>query len=232
MALRSQAIQKWWPTTQSLDLVEGAVEVVAGAVEAEVRRFVGGEAVVASWESFASLDAAIGRASEFANVPTFYLVLPSRSRWTVLWNNSFLCDGYDSLCWCLASRHRLTTLHWSAHDETTTFQPGAMFCHRSWVAEALAERFVQVAREDARWLFRQKGTPIPEEDLDSYQARRKRDRLNEAALSGLLARLGAAPWDESFYALPERRVFVIERRQAPATVKRRSRAEVIGARMG
>ena len=37
--------------------------------------------------------------SVFTNVSTCYLVLPTHSRWTVRWNNSFLCDGYDSLCW-------------------------------------------------------------------------------------------------------------------------------------
>jgi hypothetical protein len=40
----------------------------------------------------------------------------------VLWNNSFLCDGYDSLCWCLTSHHDLTTIHW-AHAGTTVRQP-------------------------------------------------------------------------------------------------------------
>ncbi len=91
MNLRSESIRRWWPTTQSLDLVEGAVEAVAAAVETEVGRFLKDEVVLTSWEGFPLLDAAFQAAPEFANVPTFYLVLPSRSRWTVLWNNSFLC---------------------------------------------------------------------------------------------------------------------------------------------
>src|SRR5262245_38651700 len=125
MHLRSDSIQRWWPTTQSLGLVEGPVEAVAAAVETELRRILRGERVVTFWEAYTSLDAAFQAAPEFANVPTFYLVLPSRSRWTVLWNNSFLCDGCDSLCWCLTKNHRLITMHWLAHDKWTTFQSGA-----------------------------------------------------------------------------------------------------------
>ena len=80
MQLRSESIRNWWPTTQSLDLVEGPVEAVAAGVETEVKRFLKGEAVATSWESFPSLDATLQAAPEFANEPTFCLVLPSRSR--------------------------------------------------------------------------------------------------------------------------------------------------------
>jgi hypothetical protein len=227
MSLRSESIQKWWPTTQSLDLVEGSLEAVAAAVETEVRRFLIREAVVASWETFADLDAAFRAAAEFANVPTFYLVLPSRSRWTVLWNNSFLCDGYDSLCWCLTQNHGLTTVHWSAHDEWTTFQSGAAFNHRRLEGATMIERSVSASQEDKRWLFFEAGTPLPEEDRAAYGAKRKRDRLNEALMSRLLLRLGASPWSEEFYALPEQPSFVVRRPRPPSTVLRRSRSEVV-----
>jgi hypothetical protein len=50
MELRSDSIRKWWPTTQSLDLVEGPVEAVAHGVETEVKRFVDGESVATSWD--------------------------------------------------------------------------------------------------------------------------------------------------------------------------------------
>ena len=136
--LRTGALSQWWPTTQSLDLVEGSVAEVAAAVHTEMSRVLKGIELEASWERFANLDAAFRVATEFANVPTWYLVLPSRSRWSVLWNNSFLCDGYDSLCWCLTSNHKLTTIHWSAHDQMTSFQPGATFHHRHWHPSSVA----------------------------------------------------------------------------------------------
>ena len=230
MEARSEVIRRWWPTTQSLDLVEGAVETVAAGVETEVGRFVGGEPVATSWERFEGLDAAFRAAPDFANVPTFFLVLPSRSRWSVLWNNSFLCDGYDSLCWCLTKNQGFTTVHWSAHDEWTTFQSGACFQHRRREGSTVVERIVQVMQEDKRWLFHESGPTLPEEDVGSYRARRKRDRLNEELVARLLARLGASPWSEEFYAVPERRCFVLRRLQPPATIIRRPASEVVRAR--
>jgi hypothetical protein len=230
MPLRSETIQRWWPTTQSLDLVEGSIEVVAAAVHAEVTRFVAGQALAATWMVFPDLDLAFTAAGDFANVPTCYLVLPTRSRWSVLWNNSFLCDGYDALCHCLTMNHRLTTLHWSAHDEWTTFQSGAMFHHRCRVGEATIERSVHVVQTDRQWSFHQFGEALPEEDVGAYAAKRKRDRFNEALAHGLLARLGAEPWSDGFYALAEQRCFMLRRTSPPASIISRSREEVIRRR--
>jgi hypothetical protein len=168
-------------------------------------------------------------APEFANVPTVYVILPTRSRWTVLWNNSFLCGGYDSLCWCLTKNHGLTTVHWSAHDGWTTFQSGACFIHRQRVGGELVERSVSVAQEDRRWLFCATGQPLPEEDVSWYEARRKRDRLNEEHMAQLLGRLGAFPWSEEFYAVGESQFFLLRRVRAPETIIRRPTSEVVRA---
>lgn len=226
MQLRSEQIRRWWPTTQALDLVEGTMEVVAAAVQAEVSRFVNGH-VLGAWESFPDLDRAFAAAGDFANVPTCYLVLPTQSRWCVLWNNSFLCDGYDALCHCLALNHRLTTLHWSAHDHTTVFQAGAMFHHRRWADGGMVERSVHVGANDGRWSFHQSGDALPEEEPGSYTAKRKHDRFNEALAVRLLAKLGAEPWSDGFYALAEQRCFLLRRTSLPATIVRRPRQEVV-----
>lgn len=167
---------------------------------------------------------------EFANVPTWFVALPTRSRWVVLWNNSFLCDGYDSLCWCLTRNHGLTTVHWSAHDTTTTFQPGAAFHHRRRDGEALVERSVSCSATDGRWAFAERGEPLPEEDLSGYGARRKRDRLDERRVAALLARLGAEPWAEGFYEVADRPCFVVRRTAPPATVHTRPPAAVVARR--
>lgn len=227
-SLRSEVIQKWWPTTQSLDLVEGSTRDVAAALETELRRFLAGEPVAGDWKHGLTLDQAFREADDFANVPTVFLVLPTRSRWSVLWNNSFLSNGYDSLCHCLTLRHGLTSVHWSAHDVTTTFQAGATFCHRRLAAGAVHERTVAIAREDARWSFFQSGEPLPEEAVEDYSARRVRDRLDEHGMTRLLGRLGAHPWQDDFYALGEQPVFVARRTHPPATVSRKSRDRVLG----
>jgi hypothetical protein len=93
----------------------------------------------------------------------------------------------------------------------------------------MVERSVHAGQEDTRWTFDASGEPLPEEDVASYRARRKRDRLNETVVIQLLGRLGASPWSEEFYALPEQRSFVLRRPEAPATVIRRRASEVVRA---
>ena len=227
MSDREGAIGKWWPTTQSLDLVEGSIEQIAAAVEAEVRRFLKDTPVSGSWATVPDLDAAFSIPLVFANVPTHYLVLPTHSRWTVLWNNSFLCDGYDSLCWCLTGNHGLTTMHWFAHDEWTTMQSGAGFTHRRRDGARVVERSVYCGQEDTRWHFHAIGPPLPEELVEQYSAPRKRDRLKEAGMMALLRRLDADPWSDGFYAVPQRRIFVVERLEIPATIAVRTREDVL-----
>lgn len=215
-------LRDWWPTTQSLDLVRGTVDAVADAVATEFRRFAGDTGIATSWEQFADLGGVFASAPHFASVVTFIAVLPTRSEWTVLWNNSLLCDGYDSLCWCLTHHHRLTTMHWSTHDATTTFQPGTVFTHRAWHDGQVEERSVGCTKNDRRWSFVETGRPLREEDLSGYRNRRKQDRLGEASLMRLLQGLGARPWSHLFYAVPDRPALLLSRSLPPAATVRRS----------
>lgn len=219
-------LRVWWPTTQALDLVRAPAADTAAAIAVEYRRFTNGEAIDLAERRFDSLDDAFGAAPDFANIPTFLLVLPTRGPWSVVWNNSFLCDGYDSLCWNLTEKHGFETLHFSAHDTLTTFQAGTLFCARRRQGGVLVERNVYCGENDGRWTFLEEGDPLPEEDTAAYGARRKRDRLNEALLMALLARLGAEPWNADHYAL-EQPVHIIMRRNPPATILRRAREAVV-----
>jgi hypothetical protein len=128
--------------------------------------------------------------------------------------------------------HRLTTMHWFANDEWTTVQSGAGFTHRRREGVDMVERSVYCAQEDERWRFRVGGTPLAEERIEAYAARRKRDRLNEAGMVALLRRLGADPWREDFYAVPDQRIFVLRRPAPPAGVILRPRGSVIRAAVG
>lgn len=224
--------KKWWPTTQSLDLVEGTIEQVATAAKSEfskIAEYVGDDDFVAEWQRFESLDEAFSSVPYFDNVASRILLLPTHSKWVVMWNNAFLCDGFDRFCMDMTRHHALTTIHWSAHDDWTTYQSGAMFHHRRKSADGLVERRVQAAQADRKWGFFEEGEALPEEDLDGYRARRKRDRLNERRVIELLSRLGAAPWEESFYALPGQKVFSLAR-QLPQRAERRRREEVLLAK--
>ena len=220
--------RRWWPTTQSLDLIEGPIRSVADAAAAEFAKIADyvGDNHSAAWRSFEELDAAFASVPYFDNVGSQLLLLPTHSKWVVMWNNSFLCSGFDRFCLALTSHHALNTIHWSAHDDWTTFQSGALFHFRRMGPDGLVQRLVQTAQTDRRWDFFERGNPLPEEDLAGYGARRKRDRLNERRLIELLARFGAEPWNEAFYALPEREAFILSR-PLPEKAIRRSRDDVI-----
>jgi hypothetical protein len=43
----------------------------------------------------------------------------------------------------------------------------------------------------------------------------------------LLHRLGAEPWSDGFYAVPERNIFVLERLEIPSTIAVRTRESVL-----
>ena len=43
----------------------------------------------------------------------------------------------------------------------------------------------------------------------------------------LLRRLGADPWMDTFYAVPERRIFALERLDVPSTITVRAREDVL-----
>ena len=101
-------------------------------------------------------------------------------------------------------------------------QSGASFRHRQIVGGKVTERSVQVAQQDKHWQFFASGKTLPEEDLEAYESRRKQDRLNEEKMSGFLSRLGASPWLEEFYAVPGTPAFVLQRKNPPSTVIRRS----------
>ncbi len=223
----SDAIKKWWPLPHSLDLVQAPADEVASAVLAEVNRFtrdVDGEQPASGWVPFATLDDVFGSVSVFTNVPTVFFVLPAWSDWSVLWNNSFLCDGYDSLCWCLTNNHALTTMHWGASDKDAVFQAGSSFTFRMRLGGETVERSVYCGKNDTRWHFEAVGKSLPEEHVDAYSAIRKRDRLNEAGMLALLARMGARPWDERFYRTGQ--AFRIERVALTRAIPSKSFAEV------
>lgn len=247
------ALADWWPTTQSMDLVEAPVERTAEAVLARYRSFsrwdersaaermglrrpllqrlremVFGDQITLEWIECRSLRDAFELIDRFDVSLTRTLILPTRTRWTVLWNNSPVCSGYDSLCFCLTESHGLTTLHWSAHDDWTTTQSGSHYHWRAPAAEGMAERYVFASQEDDRWHFHQGGEPLPEEDVAGYAAVRVRDRLNEARLMELLGRLGAEPWNEAAYAFPGRVALITRPRPIGSVAPVRSPSEVCG----
>jgi hypothetical protein len=212
----SRFVEEWWPLPTSLDLVRGSDDVVASAVHAEIARFVRGSQLSSEWTSFNSISEIFGSVVDFTNTPTLFFVLPTQSEWTVLWNNSFLCNGYDSLCWCLTENHGFPTIHWQSSKEDCVFQAGSLFTARRLSSTGIVERSVYCCKNDSRWYFEARGEPLPEEEVEAYAARSIRTRLDEEKFMALLSRLGAHPWQDSFYRPGQ--AFRLERVAFPTTL--------------
>jgi hypothetical protein len=203
-----------------MDLVSGPPTAVAQAVRVQVVRFAKGERLALGWVPFESLDGIFSSVSAFTNYPTVLFVLPTHSNWSVLWNNCYGCAGFDSLCWNLTSEHGFATMHWRASDQDTMIQAGTSFTFRRKTDSGIAERSVYCCKNDERWEFHANGDPLPEEDVHSYSLRLKPDRLNELRMLALLSKMGARPWDSSFYQFGE--AFKIERISYPSTISGKS----------
>jgi len=161
---------------------------------------------------------------ELSNV---FFALPARSGWTVLWNNSFLCDGYDSLAYNLTRLHGVDTLHFSSSDtDDRTSLAGTTFAWRPASGGGEPARTLYCASQGKRWHFQATGTPLPGEPLAAYEKRGIRERLNERSMMALLATLGAEPWREAFYdfSVP---AFRIDRLDVPPATIARPPSEVL-----
>jgi hypothetical protein len=222
MLMRTPIIEEWWPTTQSLDLIRGSLKEVGSAIQQELCRVLKDEPIHSKWIAFRNLNQAFGMVKDYTNIPTAFLLLPTFSDWCVLWNNSYLCDGYDSLCYNLTRLHGFETLHWTSHDSKTTFLPGTVFSHRILVNQKLRTRSVYCAKDNQRWIFHQAGKPLVAEKTVFYSARIIRNRLNEQILAEMLMRLGAEPWNEQFYNLGRRKSILLQRLKLPDTIKKKS----------
>ena len=127
------------------------------------------------------------------------LAMPTTGKWTVIWDNSSLCTP-EHLGYRLSKNQNLETFSFYSTDRNSTQLAGTSFTHRKPMrGQEVIERSVYCCNQGSRWHFEQSGEPLPDEDTERYFAKRKRDRMNEAALMTLLERLGVQPWRESTY---------------------------------
>ena len=190
----------YWPFLISLDLVNAPADDCAAAVNAEFSRFARDEPVHETTFPFQSLETLFSDPGEYFASPTRIYVVPTTTRWTVLWNNSFHCTGYDSLCHCLTLNHGLETLHFQSSDDDAFYLAGTLIRHRLPAETEPILRSVQASKDDSsHWCWYESGPVQPYENVDHYAARLKRNRLNEEILADYLTALGCDPRQESVY---------------------------------
>ncbi len=224
---RTPGLERWWPTTQALDLVKASVEDVAGALRREIERSVSGEPIEESWTAFASIDEALTSVERYTNVPTAVLAFATESPWTILWSNGFHCTGFDSVASGLTRTHGFETLHFCVHDEATTTPPGGGFTWRARKGAEVVERSVHSWCTGGYWAIVEAGPPLAEEDLGGYLSPEMSERLDERTMKEFLARKGIEPWNEAFYRLAPDRTFRLERTSPPETVEVRAPERVV-----
>lgn len=224
---KDPVFETWWPLPRSMDLVRAPVESVAESLKRELKRIIPAETCETDWRAYENMDAVFRSLDVMSNVPTVYLALPTKSEWTVLVYNCFLCDGYDSLCHNLSRLHGVDTIHWSSSDTDGPFQASSKFTFRRAGEDGQPARSVQASRDGSSWYFHQRGEPLPGEPVAAYSNRIKRKRMNERLLMEFFATLGAAPWREAFYDVPNAKCFRLWRPSFPGTIQTRPTAEVV-----
>ncbi len=202
---KDQVFEDWWPLPTALTLVRAPIPRVFQAYREEIRRlkeYSRDTSRTLEWIRRPSLDALFRGVEAFTNPQTITFGLPTHVGWTVLWDNSCHLDGNNSFAHCLTHFRRLETLNFRSNDGTAAMLPGTMFTHRLPTPDGqMTERSVYCCASDTggHWSFQQQGEPLPVEDLEQYQAKLKRNRLNEELLMKMLERLGIEPWRESTY---------------------------------
>jgi hypothetical protein len=199
---KDEVFEDWWPLAQAMTLVRAPIRSVAKALTADGQRAKErtGAIYEFDWIRRSSIDDVFRSIEKFTDWPTLTWALPTRGRWTVIWNNYSLCTGHKTLARWLTRFQKLETIYFYSTDKNSTQLAGTLFTRcMPDKSEDVIEREVYCCNHGSRWGFEQHGTPLPEEDLERYNARRKRERLNEAGLMDLLERLGVHPWRESTY---------------------------------
>jgi hypothetical protein len=196
---KDKLFDDWWPVFQSLVLAKAPARDVAQALASQ--RGAGSRASRPSWLPFLRQGArGLPRPGTFAAIRVKSLaelfcsierysggneyVLPTRSPWSVVWEDFSNCVTDHSVGWRLARRHGFETIHFYSTDRNSTQLAGTMFTY-FWPADNDREdpqRNVYCCNQGSRWHFHASGQPLPQEDLARYEQRRKRERLNEQAL--------------------------------------------------
>jgi hypothetical protein len=216
---KDPVFEEWWPLGQALTLVRAPIRRVARAMKAEGKRAYGSTGAVHefNWIRRHSIDDLFRSMEKFTVGPTVEIALPTKGKWTVILDNSSDCTP-TYLAYRLTFNQKLETFTFYSTDRNSTLLAGTHFTHhRPGRDEEVIRRDVYCCNQGSRWHFEQHGDPLPEEDLEQYAVKSKRDRLNEAALMSLLERLGIHPWREDTYDFRKKLLCMTDRRQYPAS---------------
>jgi hypothetical protein len=202
-AVKDQVFEDWRPLGQSLTLVRAPISRVALAFEQEgvrLSEYICGGADRFAWVRHASIADLFQSVKKFTVSPTVHYAIPTKTDWTVVWDNGSACDGHSSFAHCLTRFYKLETISFRSSDRDSIMRAGSHFTHgKAGAGAEPVERHVYCCNVGARWEFRERGERLPEEDAGCYSRKRKRERLDEEGMMELLVRFGIHPWREATY---------------------------------
>ena len=104
-------------------------------------------------------------------------------------------DGYRSMILCISKI--IPGTHLMFRVSRVDLQYPGNFLEAAEGGEFV--RTVYAMRDSDRWVFFEKGDPLPFENLDQYLAQRKRDRLTPEIISTYLKRIGYGSLRQEFW---------------------------------
>lgn len=228
-----QSYKQLLPLTQSMDLVQAGAEEVSRAVFSEIGRYTHNEnGITIQTAPPFSPELFLSESPRLTNVPTVLFVKPAINGWSFILTNTFLCDGYDSLCHNLTRLYGWATFHFISKDTTTTFLPGSGFQYRFMENGEMKKRYVQASVDDSdKWVFYESGPVQPFENPADYQERIKKKRLNEARMKEIFQRLSVDPWDDASYLL-DQPCYIVKRTRFPDSISNKNTAEFLARFQG
>lgn len=188
------ALIKTFPFFLSLDLARGPISTVSKAVENELSRF-NDNCIKVDQVRFSSVEDIINHPATYSSSPIYFYIIPTNTDWTILWNNSFHCNGHDSLCHCLTKNHKIETIHYLSSDIDAFYQAGSSWTHR---LPNGAMRNISCIKEDKKWIWYTSGEVQDYEEQHLYTERIKRKRFNNNILQNYLRSIGCNPNEQPF----------------------------------
>jgi hypothetical protein len=170
-----------------------------------------------------------------------FLFVPTASRWTALFNNLRTGTDVTGPLAVVGFRLGCRTLRVCAVPDSLGTKSEKQKDRRGRYGASIFElgapaannqnktiRSICAMNDGGRWSFDIFGTPLPFEELEAYQARRKPERFPLELLDKYCRALGIRPFDEDFYLPPERPAATLIERMGPPNprVKAYTLAEV------
>ena len=178
--MQDMNIKELFPLTQSFGLVLGNTTEVANAIFEEIKKYTKNEiGIELKHLTLKNIDKTIYN-NKFTVTPTKVIAFPTKTKWTIIWNNSFLCNGWDSLFINLTNFYDYDIFYFCSHDKVTTTLPGTYFYYKYRENEILKERYVWACKNDNnKWEFLEKGETCYFETIEDYKDKIIKNRLNE-----------------------------------------------------